>query len=80
MVDCELPVGGLRLRDKFEWDICNPDNCAEEFARVFLSEISAAEEENVLALANLIRTEIDSYCATQALAFKQNVEICCKAE
>lgn len=56
VVDLILPACGLRLRDKFEWDISNPDNSAEEFALVLLSELSVAEMENVQALANLIKS------------------------
>ncbi len=80
MVDLKLPVGGFRLTDKFEWDICNPDNCAEEFAHVLLSELSVAEEENVHALANLIKSQIEFYCTGQALDLKQNVVACCQED
>lgn len=79
-MDLDLPVGGLRLRDTFEWDICNPDNCAEEFARMLLNELSVADLDNVHALANHIRSQIESYCVRQALCLKQNVEACCQED
>ena len=33
--------------------------------------------ENVQALANLIKSQVDSYCSRQSLDLKQNVDACC---
>jgi len=35
-LDLELPVGGSRLSDSFEWDITNPDNDPSDFSKVLL--------------------------------------------
>lgn len=54
-LDIELPSGGSRLQDTFEWDVSNPDNCPHHFAKVLLQELSLDSPDNVIAVANEIR-------------------------
>ena len=54
-LDMELPTGGARLHDAFEWDITCPDNCPQAFAQVLLEELSLASSDNVIAVTNEIR-------------------------
>lgn len=51
-LDMQLPVGGSRLQDGFEWDVTCPDNCPEHFARVLLQELSLDSLDNINAVAN----------------------------
>jgi len=37
-IDLSLPGSTTPLRDSFTWDLANPDNCPEEFARALLSD------------------------------------------
>ena len=54
-LDMELPSGGSRLRDKFEWDLSDPNNCPHHFAKVLLQELSLDYPDNVIAVELAIR-------------------------
>lgn len=69
-----LPSCGLRLTDKFAWDLANPDNDPRVFASLMLKEMSLDSPENSLALEMQIRQQIDAYCARSCLNLKQNID------
>jgi SWI/SNF-related matrix-associated actin-dependent regulator of chromatin subfamily B protein 1 len=75
-LDLQLPNGGSRLHDTFEWDISNPDNCPLHFAKVLLQEELLDSPDNVNVVANEIRRKIETYCSQLSLNLHKNIEAC----
>ena len=47
------------MQETIEWDICNPDNQPEEFARVLIQDMKLApQEEYLIAITYEIRKQI----------------------
>jgi len=56
----DITVNGLSLRDQFQWDLNNPNNSPEIFARVLSADLALSREFQV-SIAHSIREQIAQY-------------------
>eukprot|EP00828_Plagiopyla_frontata_P039040 TRINITY_DN5125_c0_g1_i1.p1 TRINITY_DN5125_c0_g1~~TRINITY_DN5125_c0_g1_i1.p1 ORF type:complete len:205 (+),score=28.65 TRINITY_DN5125_c0_g1_i1:258-872(+) len=59
-IDIEVRIENISLKDRFEWDINDPDNSPEEFAECLCKEL-ALSEEFVKEVSFQIREQITEY-------------------
>lgn len=72
---------GWLLREQFVWDLSNPDNSPEDFARKLMFDYRQPQVgEDLNRVVFEIRRQIDSHCARLALNFKRNAEAICESE
>lgn len=60
MINLNITIGSITLQDKFEWDINNPMNSPEEFARQMALDLSLSGEFTT-AIAHSIREQSQLY-------------------
>lgn len=56
-ITINVRVGKVVVRDKFEWDINNPDNSPEDFAECMCADLGLGSEF-MLPIAHQIREKI----------------------
>ncbi len=56
-IKLDLTVNNVLLRDQFEWDMANPDNVPEPFARALCLDLGLSREFEA-AIAHTIREQI----------------------
>lgn len=72
LIKLDLIINGVSLVDQFEWDIGNPENSPEAFARSLCADLALSREfEGCIAFA--IREQIFNY--RKSLLLKRKVEI-----
>ncbi|KAG7822941.1 hypothetical protein KL909_003544 [Ogataea angusta] len=59
-ISVDITIGNNQLVDKFDWDLANPDNDPEEFARVMCEEM-ALPNEFMTAISHAIREQCQIY-------------------
>ena len=76
VIKIDILLGTIHIQDSFEWDLSNPDNSPEEFAAIFVSDLTLSSKfkdfppreiqvlEQTVALE--IRRQIDMNCLEQA--------------
>ena len=57
IISVNVRIGRVVYRDKFEWDINNPDNSAEDFAECVAADLGLGDEF-VLPIAHQIREKV----------------------
>eukprot|EP00658_Telonema_sp_P-2_P060452 TRINITY_DN49364_c0_g1_i1.p1 TRINITY_DN49364_c0_g1~~TRINITY_DN49364_c0_g1_i1.p1 ORF type:complete len:420 (-),score=76.30 TRINITY_DN49364_c0_g1_i1:546-1805(-) len=62
-IKLDLRLGGYCLRDQFEWDMTEPANDPELFARALCAELGLSQEF-VVAVAHSIREQLNDQCVT----------------
>jgi len=62
-IKLDILIGDLEYKDQFEWDIANPDNDPEEFARNVCSDLGLGTEF-VVPITHSIREQILEYQKT----------------
>lgn len=56
-ISINVRVGRVIVKDKFEWDINNPDNSPEEFAECICADLGLGDEF-LLPVAHQIREKV----------------------
>ena len=72
LINLNVHVGNMCLRDQFEWDLSNSENCPEEFARSICVE-KGLGGEFMTAIAYSIRGQLSWYYRTYPFSEARNV-------
>lgn len=72
LINLNIHVGNMCLRDQFEWDLSNTDNWPEEFAKVLCAE-KGLGGEFMTAIAYSIRGQLSWYYRTYPYSEARNV-------
>lgn len=68
-------MGNISLVDQFEWDISNPRNSPEEFARMLCADLGLGGEF-VTTIAYSIRGQLSWHAKTYAFRYAVDIISC----
>mmetsp|Transcript_14044 Transcript_14044/g.23856 ORF Transcript_14044/g.23856 Transcript_14044/m.23856 type:complete len:132 (+) Transcript_14044:606-1001(+) len=66
VIQLKIRIGNIVLRDKFEWDINNPQNSPEDFAESLCTDLGLGSDF-MLPIAHSIREQINEHQRTANL-------------
>lgn len=64
-ISLDISVDRWNLRDRFEWDLADPNNCPEDFAAVLCADLGLPGEF-LTAISHSIREQIDTHARSLA--------------